>query len=292
MDMPDLGSLPMREVISFGLAHLHDEDDDADPADETPYQAALAELQRRDDESTFDAMTELCFSSDPDRRYLGLGVLGRLGYQRGRPWLEASLPLVLELAATDPDLDVVGAALVALGHLGDRRGLEIVLQQSSHPDAGIRQDATFALSEVAGDPPDQRAVQALLRLMADPDGEVRDWATCIIGATFEDLDSPAIRDALAARIVDDAGDTAGEAVLGLAIRKDQRAFEPIATWLHWDDVGNLVVEAAGRLSDPRFLPDLLHLKASGWQDDDPRPWVLDDAITACSQSGHAGTDGL
>ena len=48
------------------------------------------------------------------------------------------------------------------------------------------------------------------------------------------------------------------------------------------------MEAAGRLSDPRFLPDLLRLKASGWQDDDPRPRVLDEAIAACSQSGHAG----
>jgi hypothetical protein len=44
------------------------------------------------------------------------------------------------------------------------------------------------------------------------------------------------------------------------------------------------VEAAAALSAPEALPSLLRLKAAGWQDSDPRPWLLDDAIRACSRS--------
>lgn len=62
-----------------------------------------------------------------------------------------------------------------------------------------------------------------------------------------------------------------------------RVFSYLLAWLAEPDVGNLPVEAAGALGDPRLLPLLQRLKAKGWQDDEPRPKVLDDAITRCSQ---------
>jgi HEAT repeat protein len=102
-----------------------------------------------------------------------------------------------------------------------------------------------------------------------------------LGSMLE-VDSPAIRDALAARLDDQEGDTAGEALLGLARRKDPRALEPLLIWLD-DQPGNLIVEAAAALGSPRALAALLRLENEGWEAGDARPSVLDDAIRACSE---------
>jgi len=78
-------------------------------------------------------------------------------------------------------------------------------------------------------------------------------------------------------------DTAGEAAVGLAPRRDPRLFGPLVERLSDPDVGNLWVEAAAELGDHRLLPRLLHLKSSRWQDDEPRPEVLDHAIHTCAR---------
>ena len=51
---------------------------------------------------------------------------------------------------------------------------------------------------------------------------MRDWATFALG-TLADEDTPALRDALAARLDDPDEDTRLEAVHGLALRGDHRA---------------------------------------------------------------------
>ncbi len=101
-----------------------------------------------------------------------------------------------------------------------------------------------------------------------------------LNAPFE-ADSEQIRDALAARLADTEGDTAGEALLGLAQRKDPRALAPLLAWLNADHPGNLVVEAAAALGAAEALPALVRLKNEGWQDRDCRPSVLGEAIEAC-----------
>jgi len=40
--------------------------------------------------------------------------------------------------------------------------------------------------------------------------------------------------------------------------------------------------AAAVLGAPEALPALQRLKREDWQLDDPRPWVLDDALRACA----------
>jgi hypothetical protein len=49
-----------------------------------------------------------------------------------------------------------------------------------------------------------------------------------------------------------------------------------------DDPGNLIAEAAAALAAPEALPALERLKREGWQRDEPRPSVLDDALRACA----------
>jgi HEAT repeat protein len=240
----------------------------------------IRELHRKTDRAAFDAARALAGSPDRLERIVALDVLAQIGYSAGRPFLEETLPVLID-ASGDPDVDVVAAAVSALGALWEPRTLPAILRHADHPEASVRYCVVFAIPGAAGDPPSPNAVEALITLSADPDGETRDWATFGLGSQLEGEDNDAIREALAARLDDPDGDTSGEALLGLALRRDPRALPALLARLD-DDPGNLIVEAAAVLGAPEALPALQRLKRDGWQLDDPRPSVLDDALRACA----------
>jgi HEAT repeat protein len=242
--------------------------------------AIISELHRRTDRTAFDAVCALAGSADLPERIVALDVLAQIGYSAGRPFLEETLPVLID-ASDDGHEDVVAAAVTALGFLWDPRALPAILRHAGHPSANVRYSVAVAIPGAAGDPPSPDAIEALIALSADRDGETRDWATFGLGSQFEDEDTDAIRDALAARLDDPDGDTSGEALLGLACRRDPRALPVLLARLD-DDPGNLIVEAAAALGAAEALPALQRLKREGWQIDEPRPSVLDDALRACA----------
>jgi HEAT repeat protein len=242
--------------------------------------AIIRELHRRTDRTAFDAAVELAGSADVLERIVALDVLAQIGYSASRPFLEETLPVLID-ASDDGHPDVTAAAVAALGSLWDPRALPMILRHAGHPEANVRLCVAVAIPGAAGAPPSPDAVEALIALSADPDGETRDWATFGLGSLFEDEDTDAIRTALAARLDDPDGDTSGEALLGLALRRDPRALPVLLARLD-DDPGNLIVEAAAALGAPEALPALQRLKREGWQLDEPRPSVLDDALRACA----------
>jgi HEAT repeat protein len=156
-----------------------------------------------------------------------------------------------------------------------------VIEHVAHPEEEVRFAVAFVLPGLAGEPPDPTVINALIRLTADDDPDVRDWATFGLGTQLDE-DSEAIRDALAQRLDDPVGDTAGEALLGLARRHDPRALPALLAHLD-DNPGNLIVEAAAELGAPEALPALVRLRAEGWSLDEPQPDILEDAISACSR---------
>ncbi|MGD0254521.1 MAG: HEAT repeat domain-containing protein [Acidimicrobiales bacterium] len=252
---------------------IDDEDDDR-------YWDLVHELHRLGDRQTFQTTADLCRESSASRRRLGLNVLAQLGYESGRPFLEDSLPIVIGLCGRgEPDAVLVAAA-AALGHLHDHRGLEALLGLANHHNSDVRWMVATSLSNCAGDPPNTRALDALITLTSDENSDVRDWATFGLGAQL-DVDDEHIREALLARLDDPDGDTAGEAIFGLAARNDPRVIEEISHRLGQPDVGNLIVEVAAKMGDSRFLPFLRTLKGQGWDRTDPRGDWLDKAITAC-----------
>ena len=150
----------------------------------------------------------------------------------------------------------------------------------SDPDADIRLAVAQALPSVFADPPPPDGVRALMRLSDDPDSQVRDWATFGLGSLLA-IDSEDIRLALIRRLDDPEGDTAGEALVGLARRRDPEIVARVRSLLDAEEVGNLTVEAAGELADGTFVAGLERLKQSGWAEGDPRGWLLEKALTAC-----------
>jgi HEAT repeat protein len=241
--------------------------------------AIVRGLHGRTDRPSFEAVCAYARSSDLRERTVGLDILGQIGYLASRPFRDETVPVILACCEDDRP-DVLNSAIVALGHLADRRGLPAVLRAVTNPSGQVRVAAAVALPAVAGDPPADEAVAALIGLTADPDPDVRDWAT--MGLSSTRADSAAVRGALSARLTDQGGDTAGEALLGLAERKDPGALAPLLACLDSGHPGNLVVEAAAALGAAEALPALLRLKDNGWQDSGSRSSVLDAAIAACS----------
>jgi HEAT repeat protein/PBS lyase HEAT-like repeat-containing protein len=220
----------------------------------------------------------LCHKDDEELRALGFDLLAV-------PAETALTAAVIDEAAR-LDLDRAGAdlrwsAAHALGATGDAKALPQLLRFAGDPDADVRWQVAAGVP-LGLDPLPPTAVDVLLGLMSDSQKEVRDWATFTLGVQYE-VDTPRIRDALVARLDDPGAETAGEAAVALAKRGDPRVYDVIAAALARPDAGNLYVEAAAELGDPRLHRLLCGLKARGWQGDEPGAAVLDEAIAACAE---------
>jgi twitching motility protein PilT len=84
------------------------------------------------------------------------------------------VPHVIKLAASDSEL--LGAALIALGKLGDDRGLPLVRRGLVHDDPGVRRQALRASASLGGD----ACLSAVEPLLEDPLYEVRKLAEEIV----------------------------------------------------------------------------------------------------------------
>lgn len=197
---------------------------------------------------------------------------------------------LLAAAAEALDENDVGAGVSALGQLYDPRALPGILRHAAYPSPDVRMAVAAALPGCMGAGAENdaghaalidAALSTLIALARDEDADVRDWATFGLGSQL-DVDTSAVREALADRLDDPEGDIAGEALVGLARRRDPRALPRILAWLDGEP-GNLIVEAAEELAAPECLPALLRLKERGWQAEVPSDVAkLHDAIAACS----------
>jgi HEAT repeat protein len=183
---------------------------------------------------------------------------------------------LFHLIETDPNTDVLRAVCFALGHLHDERAIESLLTLKSHPHEHVRYGVVMGLQGFE----EERAINALIELSRDSDAHVRDWATFGLGQQI-DTDTEVIREALFARIDDPDEQTRGEAMSGLAKRKDERVFQIVLDQLEKMAYWVLPLEAAESLADPRLLPALYHFKEQWQGEKDWRYSTLEEAIAAC-----------
>ena len=160
-----------------------------------------------------------------------------------------------------------------------------------HANPSVRRSAAGVLPFLVElmDPPAD-AVDALIALTADVDDRVRDYACFGLGQQCRELDSTAIRDALAARVDDIDVDTRCEALLGLAYRHDPRALSHIRDALTRTngEVWILELRAAGALGEPTLHPVVApHL--DGWAE--PEAAVVD-AVYRLTDPDGVGADVL
>ena len=264
-DSPDHPKRDPRTVGELVSAALGDPSYDHDGWN------AVAALHWRGTAEVLERAAELCHSFCAVERRVGADILGQLGIPASFPKPCASI--LLDTIRHEQDPEVLHSILVAFGHLHDPEAIGPAARFRHHREPEVRDGVVYAL--MGHDDP--LALQVLIELSEDEDTEVRDWATFSLG-TQVDVDTPAIRDALAARLLDSDDEARGEALVGLARRGDRRVIPALLKELALDDVGRLAIEAAEIVADPRLYAALANLQDRP----DIREEVLEPAVAACA----------
>jgi HEAT repeat protein len=250
-----------EELVSFALSEL---------SEELAWQAVTV-LHFRGTEEVLEYSQQLATSPSNHKRRLGADILGQLGVP-DRTFPVECTAILRGMLSEEKDAQVLASILIALSFQNCSDAISLVIRFSDHSDAAVRHAVVLALA--SAECPD--AITSLVLLSRDDDNNVRDWATFTLGTLFE-TDTQQIRDALFDRITDRHDDTRGEALLGLARRKDSRIVDALKTELGSDCVGTLAVEAAEALASAELRQHLVDLQR--WWDVDPP--LLARAIVAC-----------
>lgn len=172
----------------------------------------------------------------------------------------------------------------------DDADVTAVLALTEHPDAEVRRVVVSTLPLLAqGDEPTEDMVAAAMRLTRDVATPVRDWACFALAQQWRDVDTPALRACLAARLDDEDHDTRSEALVGLAYRRDARALPRVQAALSRADgsVWRLEMVAAGALGDTR-LHVLVLQHQDGWDTEDAARTAV--AVGRLTDPAGPGTD--
>ena len=249
-----------------------------DESDEDQAWTAVVALHHRGTREVLEAARQLCQPAQgAHARRVGADILGQLGVPQ-RSFPDECLEILLEAWAREQEEDVLHAIAVALGHLKDPRAIAPLSRGATHPSARVRYGVVFGLLTHTAD----LAVHTLIQLSQDSDELVRDWATFGLGTQI-DLDTPAIRDALAARLTDADPTTRIEACKGLLKRQDERLVAAVQRELSAPSDDDTLVEAlilAIGVADPRLYPAVRALP----EREPLIPWIAD-ALAACRGSG-------
>lgn len=243
---------------------------------------AIAELQRRGSPQTLELARNLYTSRSWRRRGLGMYIVSQwFRRERGRCVVFATdaCHLLLFAGLRDPHPAVIAAAVSGFAHRYHAAALDDLVRLSTHASGDVRWSVACALAHYF----QPAAIDTLLRLMNDRDDGVRDYATWAI-AQMHEADTPEIRAALWRNLDDSNEDVVGEALCGLASRKDLAVLPHVIARLT-PDCRVYELKAAGLLADPALLAALLALEAhcsesnadglSYWESE------LRDAIAAC-----------
>lgn len=262
---------PTTELIRIALTE-EDEDAALDP---------VKTLQFRGTKEVLESAIQLCKSPFPKERELGANILGQLGLP-DRTFPEDCFQVLAAMLSDEKEPIVLAAIAIAFGHLNDPRAIPLLAPLKKHSDSDVRYGVVHGMSRHK----DKLAIQTLIDLSKDSDMDVRNWATFGLGSMI-DIDTPEIRKALFDRSTESDREIRGEALVGLARRKDNRVLDLLIEELSLDHVGILALEAAEELGDPKLVPSLMALH-SEWENDpeDSCTRQLQQALLSCLPHGN------
>lgn len=218
---------------------------------------AISELQMCGSPEALILATRLAESRNYRKRALGLYMASQLRRRQKRCSLWKHRVCVGGDARNAFDWicsEVLFAAISGVGHRPHPLALPELIKFASHPDQKIRFEVAVALGHYSE--PD--SIDALLRLAKDDSDAVRDWATFGIGSMLE-VDNSKVRDLLWANLQDNDEGVRGEALVGLAVRKDERII-PILLELLDTNCRVFELTASESLASPLLLEHLNWIK--------------------------------
>lgn len=264
---------PALESARVSYTELHGECEDP---------LALWHLQRGDVALVEPRMVALATDPRWEARALAADVLRNLTGPRD-PWDEPALLgepavarawLLCAMANVERDdraLQAIVSAFIGLqADLGEDAAAAFACRFIEHDAVGVR----VAAAAILHGNRTPRAIAALLPFVADPSAPVRYWTCVSFGRwlacpnVLQTIDTPEIRDALARCLADESIWVREEALIGLAIRGDERGLAAIASALaqvDTDSAGGLAWAAYALEHAPRsrFVPHLeaIHAKS-------------------------------
>jgi hypothetical protein len=223
------------ESVSLAVDEL------ADGPDEV---TILLELHRRGTRDIYEQAAAWCGDRRWLMRCLGADILGMLGIDAHFPFAAESEPTLTRLL-DDRDPDVLCSVCTAFGNLGVGDTARIA-KLAIHPSSKARQAVAWCL----GQREDSVARDTLIGLSADTEAVVRQTATSGLAGMMA-ADCEEIRLALVARLEDTDPGIRAEAMMGLAVRGDERATSAIEAALDGTDPGAALVAMAADSLDVR-----------------------------------------
>lgn len=232
-------------------------------------------LRARQDESIIRRALEMCYSDEPELRDIGATLV----YQ-DPDWVtvhfaEECLQTLLVMVGSEKDVDALCSVISASRCFKHRGFLREVIKHKAHPNSDVRDSVVRAL----GWRTEPEATAALIELSSDDNVDVRNWSTFYL--ELNHIDTPEIRNALRARLLDDDDETRSEALAGLAMRGDEGVIpfirQELITLIDKEKYFGHVLDAIQEMPEPKFQPYLVYLYEIGYDDD-----VFQDAIESCA----------
>jgi hypothetical protein len=204
----------------------------------------------------FDEIKMLTQSKDPLEREIGAHILGNYTvFFKSKRSFQAESIVILTALLNDKNEHVITSTAFSLGYLGDPSCIKNLMKLIDHKNPEIRRGIVSGLSCHN----DNLAVSGLIKLSSDKDFETRNWATFGLARQCK-IDTKELRKALFDRLLEDNNEIRGEALMGLAERKDPNIKAALTKELSGPFYGNGAIEAAKLTQDPYYYPLLQKLR--------------------------------
>lgn len=240
-------------------------------------------LKTRNSRELFNIVLSLCKHTSPDRRLLGMDIL--LG-EASTSFETETIKLIKKRISKETDPKVIITMCYLFRDLSVENRSHYLRPHAFDADEDVRFAVTVCLSR------DKRSIDTLKLLAADRNDDVRDWALFGLGCILEDLvfDSETkwhklpqdVRAVLVQHLNDSFEPARREAIAALSFYKDPHVIPCILSGLKVQiaesSIDYLMVDAAGRVGDPWFLPYLLEIKSRQLGHEQS----IDEAIQKCS----------
>jgi hypothetical protein len=208
-------------------------------------------LRKRPSQELFEKCAELIKSNSPKIRKIGIDILAQLGLSP-RPFLKETLKIYFELLEVEAEPEVLMSLLYSIGHNNDelyKEQIDKICSLIDNENSWVKEGLVSALLGIDN----LTAIETLTKLSSDKLSHIRNWATFGLGTQIE-RNNKNIRETLWNRVNDKHQETKLEAIVGLAMRKDNRVKEIIKREIIDGEYGTLLFEAILETKDKEFLP--------------------------------------
>ena len=236
MIFKELEKLPTKKLI---LKAYHEEDDDI-------YINYIHILRTRGNEEVFKLTKQLVYSKDSVFRDIAASILGQFGYKTKLHKGESVY--LLNKLLNDKNEDVITSAIYAFGHRKCSRYAEKLASFITLNSKQVNEALAFTLGHYTH----KKAIETLILLMKNKDFDTRNWATFEL-AQISEVNTPKICDALFNNLSDKEFEVRGEALLGLALRKDIRVKAAILEDFQADFYGSWIFDAIIEMPDREYI---------------------------------------